>query len=115
MELTPMTFALVLMGLMNCGIVVLAICGAVIAKAAFQKTERGAARALSQMIERAGVLQLLTVQVIVMSVVTLRIIDGLSADATVSILSGIAGYVLGGLSQTRGASSQEPARPPATN
>ncbi len=95
--MTPdrMTFALELNALMTLAICVIAICGSIVASIAFRKTERGAARTLSLMIERAGVLQLLAVQVIIMSVLTLRIVDSLSADATISIFSGVAGYVLG--------------------
>ena len=43
---------------------------------------------------------MLTVVVIALSVLILRIMELLGADATVSILSGIAGYVLGGFART---------------
>jgi len=92
-------FALYLNLIMAASVLGLAVCATVVARIAFQRTEKGAARTLSLMIQRAGLLQLLTVQVVVMSVLTLRIVDALGADATVSVISGIAGYVLGNLAR----------------
>ena len=90
-------FALELMGLMARTVIVVAVCLTVVAWAAFRREGGGAAGPLARMVQRIGALQLLTVQVIVMTVLVLRIIDNLSPEATVSILSGIAGYVLGGV------------------
>jgi hypothetical protein len=94
-------FALVILGLVMGGLVVISICLAVVGWAAFRR--QGAAGPISEMVQRVGapqlLTQLLTVQAIVMSVLILRIIDDLSAEATVPILSGIAGYVLGGISR----------------
>jgi hypothetical protein len=93
------TFVLYLNLIMAVSLVALAICASIVARAAFDRTEKGAARTLSLMIQRAGLLQLMTVQIVVMSVLTLRIVDVIGADATVSIISGIAGYVLGNLAR----------------
>jgi len=92
-----MAFVLELMALFGITIVILAICGAAIAIAALQKTEHLANRALPLLIHRAGFLQILTVVVIVETVFVLRLFDGISSESTISVLSGIAGYVLGGI------------------
>jgi hypothetical protein len=91
-----------LMTIMAVTMMVLAICVTVVATIAFRKTDKDAASTLSVMIERGGALQLLTVVSIVMSVLVLRILDALGADATVSVLSGVAGYVLGGFATSQG-------------
>lgn len=90
-----MTFALELMGLMTFAVCVIAICATIIARAAFAKTDKGGGKTLSMIFQRAGAVQLLTVQTIVMSILILRIVDAISADATISALTGIGGYVLG--------------------
>lgn len=90
-----LSFALALMMILMITLCVVAICAAVVARAAFSKTERGAARTFSMLVQRSGALQLLTVVTIVMSVLILAIIDVLDSAAAVSVFSGIAGYVLG--------------------
>jgi hypothetical protein len=60
-----------------------------------KKVQKGAAATLSRMIQRFGGVQLRTVQTIVMSVLVLSIVGVLEGALTVSVLSGIAGYVLG--------------------
>lgn len=107
MSAERIALALELNILMAVALVAIAICGTVVARKAFDKTEKGAARSLSLMVQRAGVLQLMTVQTIVMTIITLRILDLLGAEATVTVLSGIAGYVLGGLNQ-RAATGGDP-------
>jgi hypothetical protein len=105
------TFVLELMVVMTVAIAVGA-CGVIIAFAAFRRAEGGAAaRILGSMVNRTGLLQLLTVVVIVHSVLILRVFEGLSADATVSVLSGIAGYVLGGLTGAQAVSGHDQDRP----
>jgi hypothetical protein len=98
MTVTPdrMTFV---MGLLTIALAVIAICGTVVAVIVFRKADHSAARIFGQFMNRAGMLQMLTVATIVQTVLVLRIFDGLSADATISVLSGIAGYVLGGLTK----------------
>jgi hypothetical protein len=74
MTVTPdrMTFVLELMGVLTIALVALSICGTVVAVTVFRKTERGAARTLGQLVDRAGFLQLLTVATIVQTVLVLR-------------------------------------------
>ncbi|WP_132534378.1 hypothetical protein [Rhizobium sp. PP-F2F-G48] len=62
---------------------------------AFYKTKAGGAVTLSNMIERAGTLQMITVIVIVVGACILATVGRIQSEGIVSILSGIAGYVLG--------------------
>ena len=91
------------------------ICLTVVGWAAFRRQGAAVAGPIGEMVQRIGAVQLftqlLTVQAIVMSVLILRIVDGLGAEATVSILSGIAGYVLGGVG--RGSDRAPPPAPAA--
>lgn len=100
-EMTPerIRFALELMGLMTFAVVVLAVCGAYVAKTAFKKTEEGGVKTLAVIVQRAGWLQLLTVQVVVMTMLILCVVGVVSGDSAVTLLSGIVGYVLGGYSR----------------
>ena len=111
MTVTPdrMTFVLEMLAVLTVAIAVIAICGTVVAVAAFRKVDHGAARTLRQLLQPATLLQMLTVATIIQTVLVLRVFDGLSADATISVLSGIAGYVLGGLMKPQEAArEQEP-------
>jgi hypothetical protein len=103
-------FALVIVGLVIAGLAVISISVTVILWGAFRR--EGAVGPISEMMQHVGVpqllTQLLTVQAIVMSVLILRIIDGLGPEAAVSILSGIAGYVLGGVSRGSGPAPAAP-------
>jgi len=84
-----------------------AVCATVVGGIAFWKTDKGAAKTFSLLIERANALQMAAVVLIVMGGCSLRIMNLISADATVSILSGIAGYVLGGVSRKTSSKSDE--------
>jgi hypothetical protein len=105
-----LTFALALMLILMVTLSIIAICAAVVGWRAFSRTERGAAKTFSMLVQRSGALQLLTVVTIVMSVLILAIIEVLDSAAAVSILSGIAGYVLG----TRAGPGPAPAAEPET-
>ena len=59
------------------------------------------ADAFSTLIERANIVQMLTVVMIIMAAVGLRLLDKITPEAVVSMLSGIAGYVLGGSGRNR--------------
>jgi hypothetical protein len=75
---------------------IIAVCATVVGSVAFYPTERGAARTFSLLIERAGALQLITVLSIIAAACLLTLLGRISSEGIVSILSGIAGYVLGG-------------------
>lgn len=64
---------------------------------AFWRAQKGQAKTFSLLLQRANALQMLAVILIIVAAVVLRIGNGISAEAVVSILSGVAGYVLGGV------------------
>ncbi|MDW9668089.1 hypothetical protein [Sinorhizobium meliloti] len=83
-------------------VVALVVTGAtVVMSFAFYRTSGGGAATLVRLIERAGVLQMLTVLVIVVGAGILTTIGKISAEGIISILSGIAGYVLGNSQRSR--------------
>ncbi|WP_377295993.1 hypothetical protein [Rhizobium sp. SGZ-381] len=66
---------------------------------ALYRTQSGGAAVLARMIERAGTLQMITVIVIVVGACILATVGRIKSEGIVSILSGIAGYVLGNSSR----------------
>jgi hypothetical protein len=82
-------------------VVAITLCTTIVGGIAFWKTQQGAARTFSLLLERAHALQLLAVILIIVAAVALRMTNGINSEAVVSILSGIAGYVLGGVSAER--------------
>jgi len=91
-------------------VTVIAVCATTIAAIAFLKAE---AEAFSLMVQKAGALQLITVMSIVAAACFLALIGKVAPEGVISLLSGIAGYVLGGYSRSeRHSTSQAPAPPP---
>jgi hypothetical protein len=86
-----------LMAMLTVIAVVHAICATIIIRIVFRGTETDAASMFIRLVEKAGLLQMMVVVLIIISVFVLRLLDIVGADATVSVFSGIAGYVLGGL------------------
>ena len=78
---------------------------------AFYKSPTGSAFWLVTLIERAGTLQMITVIVIVMGACILAAVGRISAEGIVSILSGIAGYVLGNSTRPGNLPMKKPADP----
>ncbi|MFA1627620.1 hypothetical protein ACDY96_34320 [Rhizobium mongolense] len=74
---------------------------------AFYRTTSGGAASMVHLIERAGVLQMITVLVIVVGAGILATIGKVSAEGIISILSGIAGYVLGNSQRSRERAKRE--------
>ena len=72
-------------------------CTVIVGGIAFWKTEKGGAKTFSLLLVRANALQMLAVILIVISAIILRLANAISSEAVVSILSGVAGYVLGGI------------------
>jgi hypothetical protein len=60
------------------------------------------------LIQRANVIQMLAVVLIILAACGLRIMDKINAEAVVSILSGVAGYVLGGSSRNQQGKEETP-------
>jgi len=84
------------------GLVVLG--GTIVGSIAFWRAAEGQARTFSMLLQRANALQILTAILIVIAACALIITGDIQEEAVVSILSGVAGYVLGS-STTGGASS----------
>ena len=80
---------------------------ATIGAIAFLKSDNPAG-SFSKMFERAQALKMVTVLLIVLSVLILALLGKIAESGTIGVLSGIAGYVLGGLEK----SNPEPEKPP---
>ena len=81
------------------GVIVAALAAfAVVGAIAFSKVERGAGKSFGLMFSRGNFLRILTVVFCVFAVVVLAFAGKLSEGA-VAVLSGIAGFVLGGVSK----------------
>ena len=80
-------------------LVATAVAFTVTAIIAFQRApqDKNPAYTFSQMFERAKALQMITVILIVVAAAFLALIHIIDSNGVVGILSGIAGYVLGGL------------------
>jgi hypothetical protein len=91
-------------GLFFLGGSVAAIVG--VALIAIQANRRQSFEAFADMVQRASILKLLTVAVVVGGVVVLALEGKLDSSATSAIIAGVTGYVLGGLGgPTRGQKS----------
>lgn len=78
------------------------------------RADRSGASAFFRMFERMQVQQLLTVMLVIASATLLALLGMLNSNGITGILSGVAGYVLGGLSRTQApaaAPSDKPVRP----
>ena len=82
-------------------VVAITLCTTIVGGIAFWKTQVGAARTFSLLLERANALQMLAVILIIVAAVALRLQDAINPEAVVSILSGVAGYVLGGVAVSK--------------
>ena len=74
------------------GLLVFGVVGGI----AFSKTAKGAGRSFGLLFERGNFLRILTVLFVVIAVIFLSLTGKLDEGA-VAVLSGVAGYVLGGL------------------
>lgn len=90
--------------LINASAVLVAILAAgftLVAMIAVWRMGRGGAGAYFRMFERLQVLQLLTVMLVIASATILALLGILTSNGITGILSGVAGYVLGGLNSAR--------------
>ena len=110
-----MLFALYLMMVLGAVIVVLAICGTAVCVLSARTSSHDPGTALGNILDRLNILHILTVVVVIMSVFILTIIERLNADAAVSVLSGIVGYVLGGIARPQRAGTRGAEDPPISN
>src|SRR5262249_49817367 len=72
------------------------LCTAIVGSIAFWRPQRGAAKTFGLLLERAKVFQMLAVFLIIVAACALRLADSISSEGVISLLSGVAGYVLGG-------------------
>lgn len=75
--------------------------GTIVGSIAFWRTQQGAAKTFSLLLQRASALQMLAVILIILAACALRTLDLINSEAVVTLLSGIAGYVLGGSARTK--------------
>lgn len=91
---------------------ILAVCITIIATAlvigvtaigaiAFLKAQKGSAKTFSLLLQRASALQMLSVTLIVIAASILCALGSISGEAAVTLLSGVAGFVLGGVAKSR--------------
>jgi hypothetical protein len=100
-----MQFTLYIICIMAVTVMVIAVCFTVVGKAGFDKVE-DATTALNSFITGTSV-QFSTVVIIVVAVFVMRVNNLLDSEGTLSILSGIAGYVLGGVAHSRGSEKSQ--------
>jgi len=78
---------------------ILAIGFSVIGVVAVWRTSKDGAWAFFRMFERMQILQMLTVMLVIAAATVLALVGVLNSNGVTGILSGVAGYVLGGLSK----------------
>jgi uncharacterized membrane protein YedE/YeeE len=64
---------------------------------AFSRTQKGAAKSFTLLVQRGDLIRILTVTLILLVATLLTLLGKIEGAAMVGILSGIAGYVLGSL------------------
>jgi heme/copper-type cytochrome/quinol oxidase subunit 2 len=99
MSVDRSALALQLALIMGSLITVIVICGTILIAMAIRKSTSDDDRILTTFFEHGTLLQILTSAAIVISAVLLRVLDLINSEAAVSLLSGLAGYVLAGLSR----------------
>jgi len=95
------TFLLTALTVTVSAVVVAMICATIVISIVFWRTKDNAATSFVSLAQNANILQLATVLVILAAVYCLRTLDDISAEAATTVLSGIAGYVLGGIAGSK--------------
>ena len=101
--MTPqMQFSLWVLGALALTLLIVVLCYTAIVFKGFQKTD-GDSKALYILTSREGGLEFVTVGIVLPAAFMLRANDWISADATMTLISGVSGYVLGkyGLAQSK--------------
>lgn len=104
----PVSSVILLVNSASMFVAVLAIGFSLVGAVAVWRAGKDGGRQFFRMFERLQVLQLLTVMLVIASATVLALLGILSSNGVTGILSGVAGYVLGGLNR-----SPPPATPPA--
>lgn len=81
-------------------IITILIAFSIVGGIAFSKIEKGAGKSFGLLFRRGNFLRIFTVLLIVQAVIILSVLNLLGTGA-IAILSGIAGYVLGGLEKSK--------------
>ena len=97
----PITVLPILAECLTCIVVAIVVGATVVGSIAFWRTETGGAKTFSLLLQRASALQMLAVILIILTAATLRILNLIESGAVVSLLSGIAGFVVGGTGRTK--------------
>jgi hypothetical protein len=79
---------------------VLATCFTILGAISFWRSKVGTAKSFTRLLERAEAVKLSAVILIVLAVTLLALLGRIESQGVVGILSGIAGYVLGGLQKS---------------
>lgn len=87
-------YFLIALGILTVGFIV-------VGSIAFWRTQKGSAKTFSLFLQRANALKLLTVALIVIASTLLALTGIVDGAAAMAILSGIAGYVLGGMGRAK--------------
>jgi hypothetical protein len=80
---------------------------AIIMVVALLKAPESTTRVMIAMIDSGAIIRFGIVIVLVMAVITLRLVDKVSAESSTTTISGVAGYVLGGAGSLRRKSKAE--------
>jgi hypothetical protein len=79
------------------GMGIVAVCATAVAIAAFWKDKNASVKNFTDIAKFGGALRLLTVGLVIIAATFLTLADKIKGEAVVAIISGVAGYVLGGL------------------
>jgi hypothetical protein len=96
------------------GMGIVAICASVVAIVAFRKDGNASGEAFVKIANHGGALKLLTVGLVVFTATFLTLADKIRGEAVVAIISGVAGYVLGGVERDKGKTPKSPSHPPTS-
>ena len=83
----------------------------IIGSIAFWRASSGQAKTFSLLIQRADATRLITIMLIIIVAFVLSLLGRVDSSATITLLSGVAGYVLGGSSANRKESPEAPEPP----
>lgn len=89
---------------------VLAVCFTILGAISFMRSKVGTAKSFTRLLERAEAVKLSAVILIVLAVTLLALLGRIDSQGVVGILSGIAGYVLGGLQKAADPSATAPSK-----
>jgi hypothetical protein len=95
------------------GIVI--ISGAAISIAGLMRAPEAFSKVIFALIQSGSLIRMATALVIVAAIVGLRVLDKVSGEASIAALSGIAGYVLGGVRSPSQIRQETSTLPPQSN